>query len=611
MRRSVVILGLGSRGLGVLERIVTLAKLAGPAAGEVVVHVVDPTCGGEGVHHLDQPDYLLLNTTCAQVSMFPDRHSVGSDVDADGPTLFDWVRERGLRIAGDGFTVSTEGRTIRPYDFLPRRLLGEYLGWVHREVLRRAPAHVRVVAHRGQAVGLGDGPDGGLVVTMADGTTVSAGHAFLTTGYGCREDPDGPAEEWVVPAPYPVPGRLGDVLPGQTVAIGGFGLAAMDVLAGLTVGRGGRYVSDGARLRYLPSGREPRVLLYSRSGTPCRARPRVVEFGPPYEPVAFTTENIDALRAERGALDFDADVLALVLTEMRVAYHRSVAGGAGSGPVAALAEAGYPGVLPLLDRLDREHGPFDARALFEGTAGMLLGDHQIYQKWVAGTVRADLAEGLLGFVRSPVKAALDVLRELRDTFRHLVDFGGLTPASLDRFTLRTMPMLNRAVVGPQYERHTELLALMDAGVVRVPFGPAPAVVRDRSSGRWRIASTRLAEPYTAQVDWLVRAHVPPPAVAGSANPLVSSLHATGWIRPHRPESPCVGGVDLTPDQHPVRADGTVERRVWVLGPLCEGTTFYNNLVPSPGRFSRPVHDAHRCVQAMSASPEFTASATCR
>jgi len=36
----------------------------------------------------------------------------------------------------------------------------------------------------------------------------------------------------------------------------------------------------------------------------------------------------------------------------------------------------------------------------------------------------------------------------------------------------------------------------------------------------------------------------------------------------------------------------------VLGPLCEGATFYNNLVPSPGAYSRPLFDAHRCVKAM-------------
>ena len=39
-------------------------------------------------------------------------------------------------------------------------------------------------------------------------------------------------------------------------------------------------------------------------------------------------------------------------------------------------------------------------------------------------------------------------------------------------------------------------------------------------------------------------------------------------------------------------------RIWVLGPLCEGATFYNNLVPSPGVYSRPIADAHRCASAI-------------
>ncbi|MDQ2957597.1 MAG: FAD/NAD(P)-binding protein, partial [Actinomycetota bacterium] len=101
---SVAIVGLGSRGLSVLERVVTLAKRAGPAAGDVEVAVIDATCAGAGVHDAGQPDYLLLNTTCAQVSMFPDSCTVGDDVDAPGPSLYEWVTERALRISNDGFT---------------------------------------------------------------------------------------------------------------------------------------------------------------------------------------------------------------------------------------------------------------------------------------------------------------------------------------------------------------------------------------------------------------------------------------------------------------------------------------------------------------------------
>ena len=50
------------------------------------------------------------------------------------------------------------------------------------------------------------------------------------------------------------------ISPQAVVAIQGLGLTGHDVIAELTVGRGGRFAETGSRLRYLPSGREPRLL---------------------------------------------------------------------------------------------------------------------------------------------------------------------------------------------------------------------------------------------------------------------------------------------------------------------------------------------------------------
>jgi len=596
---TVAVVGLGSRGLGVLERIVTLAKRRGPAAGPVRVEAVDPTCSGAGVHDRSQPDYLLLNTTCAQVSMFPDAATVGADVDAPGPTLHDWATAGGLRLAEDGFTVGRRGRPIRPTDFLPRRVLGDYLAWVLGEVLRRAPSHVEVRLHRAEAVDLD--PAAGVLMLSTD-DRIRADHVFLTTGYTANTVVDlTPAGPRRTTGPYPLPDRVAAVEPGQVVAVGGFGLSALDVMSCLTVGRGGRFVAAGSgddgALRYRPSGREPALLFLSRSGLPYRARPRTVEFGPPYRPIAFTTAAVDGLRRARGGpLDFDADVLPLVLTEVRVAYRRCQARLVGAGAAAALEADLAADVAGTLDRLDAQRDRFDAAEAFTGSAGMLLDGPEAYQKWLAETIRADLAEGLLGFAGSPVKAGLDVLRALRDTFRYVVDFSGLTAASLDDFTRQAIPALNRAVVGPQWERHAELLALLAAGVARTPFGPEPVVGWD--GGRWTVSSTRLAEPYATEVDWVVAAHVELPAVDSSASPLIAALHRRGAIRRHRPGSRWVRGIDVDRDQHPLDTAGRPNPRIWVLGPLCEGATFYNNLVPSPNVHSRPVHDAHRCAAAI-------------
>src|SRR6266516_439561 len=610
----VAIVGLGSRGLSVLERIVTLAGKLGPAAGQVKIEIIYPTCTGSGVHDTAQPDYLLLNTTCSKVSMFPDSCTVGLDVDQPGPILYEWVSARGLRLGDDGYTVSEVGRRIRPTDFLPRRVLGEYLGWFLGQVQRRVPGQVRLRLHRATAVDIDPAPagshrPGGLAVVLSDNSRVEAQCVFLTTGYtpndtGCA---GGAGTDRMISEPYPLPEQTAPVAPGESIAINGFRLSAMDLMSCLTVGRGGRYAGNPDRLSYVPSGSEPTLLFYSRSGVPCRARPLITEFGPKYEPLVFTEAGIDRLRISRDrGLDFDADVLPLILTEMRVAYRRRAArcgrGDTELALMATLTKAAEMGRLTaVLDELDSQLGPFDARAEFDGSAEMLRIDAAAYQQWLADTIARDLAEGLLGFERSPVKAALDILRELRDTVRYAVDFGGLSHRSLDDFNRRIVPLMNRAVVGPQYERHSELLALMAAGVAYAPFGPAPAVCWNQTTGAWRVSSTKLGVPYTRDADWLVSARVPLPAVASSASPLISALHRKGWIRPHLPGSDHVNGVDVNAHQHPLDAHGSAIRRLWVLGPLCEGATFYNNLVPSPSTYSRPVFDAHRCVAAMFAA----------
>lgn len=598
---SVAIIGLGSRGLGVLERIVTLAARAGPSAGAVRVEVVDPTCRGGGVHDTGQPDYLLLNTPCAQVSMFPDRFTVGAEVGEPGPTLYEWARARGLRLGEDGCTVGERGRALRPTDYLPRRLLGEYLEWFRDGLLGRAPAHVSVTMRATEALDLTDGPDRSLLVACSDGAQVRAGYAFLTTGYTPNVDggAGAPGSHRAIPLPYPLPERTAVVAAGQSVAIDGLGLTAMDLVSCLTVGRGGRHVESAGRLRYVPSGGEPALLLFSRSGIPFRVRPAVYGTERRHDPAVFTDGAVDVLRAgSRAGLDFDRDVLPLLLAEMRVAYRRCQARTGAADRAAGAAElaelegtADAVRLARLLDALDARLGPFDAPAAFEGSAAMALDGAESYQRWLTDAVARDLAEGTIGVSRSPLKAALEVFEDLRDTIRRAVDFGGLTEASLRAFLCRTVPRMNRAVVGPQLERHAELLALVAAGIAHAPFGPAPAVTWDEGTGRWLIASTRLRVPHAREADWIVSAHSPWPTVDASASPLIDALFRRGRLRRHRR----LHAVDVDAGQHPLDACGRADRRIWILGPLCEGATYYNNLVPFPDDFSRPVHDAHRCV----------------
>ncbi len=61
------IVGLGSWGLCVLERTVNRARRIETS---VRVHVIEPGQLGGGVYSAAQPDYLLLNNPCGQLSLY-------------------------------------------------------------------------------------------------------------------------------------------------------------------------------------------------------------------------------------------------------------------------------------------------------------------------------------------------------------------------------------------------------------------------------------------------------------------------------------------------------------------------------------------------------------
>ncbi len=598
---AIAIVGLGVRGLSVLERVLSHAALD-PTA-ELCVHLVDPRPAQPVQYDVRQPDYLLLNHSCGYVSMFPARRSVPSAPAMTGPNLYEWALEQGLRVAEDGFTVGIgiTGRLVEPADNLPRRVFGEYLRWFYQFLRERAPENVQLVEHAATAVDLdGDGS----VLSLDNGTEIGADYVFVTVGQRPRRRVRTSAR--LIARPYPLPGQLEHVRPGETVAIAGLGLTAADAILALTVGRGGRFDRTVTPERYLPSGREPRIVVFSRSGRPYRARPAPSDVVS-YPPVVFTREAVDALRARTPLLDFDRDLLPLLLLELRVAYRRAtVRRDAGPekaetflfGARAAAAEGTLETWAALPDAAE-----FDVEAAYHGSAASgpeALADADAYQRSVEAWMAADLAHAVRGFEESAFKAATETCREVRDTLRYAIDFGGLTDASLDRFYGYHMEAINRLVIGPEKERAANILTLLRSGAVSMPVGPNPQVAEDGERG-WTLSSSALAHPATVHADWLYPGYPDRVASLERDTSIVGAMVRRGTARRFRPDSAVVPTVDVDGRGHPIAADGLPAARIWMFGLLCEGATFYNGYLTSPWRYERAQYDADRAAQELFAT----------
>lgn len=607
--QSICIVGVGFRGLGVLERIVGYAKKF-KSAKPLQVHLVDPVSEGPEQYHISQPDYLLLNIVCGQVSIFPDAASVPGCPPTPGPSLYEWVRERRLMLDDDGFTVGNKGRPIKADDFLSRRLLGEYLAWSREIIKNQDIAGVDIFEHKAKATDLLTVEDR-FIVELSNGTLIDTDYLFLTVGQISEPtaDPFSKGSARFIDRPYPLPEQLEQIKPGDTIAIAGLGLSAVDAILTLTIGRGGKtQTSDGIDC-YIPSGKEPRIIAFSRSGLPYRSRPVL---GAPlaYNPIVFTRLAIDALRTKRGLqLDYDRDILPLIFTEMRVAYRRAQFGkdfgwDKAENLLVNLRDAFETGRLEsYLSELDANDSiSFDPKLAYFESLSMLndsyssaLANTDAYESWFQRWLRQDLEEARLGTACSPLKAALEICREFRDIIRYAVEFGGLTNESSDRFFSFHAKMLNRIGVGPQKERTADILALIQAGILSISLGPDPKVTWDNLQCQWKLSSSFLQVQHDVFADWMYLGSTSRLHSLIDDTSIVGAMARRGFLRRWRPKSSIIYAVDIDRDYHPISHFGRANERIWVMGLLCEGVTFYNGYVTSPGKFVRSQHDADCAV----------------
>jgi uncharacterized NAD(P)/FAD-binding protein YdhS len=597
------IVGLGSWGLCVLERTVNRARHVNTS---VRVHVIEPGQLGGGVYSAAQPDYLILNNPCGQLSLYatPD-----DDVDPSYAVgLYEWALARGYRRIGYRYEIGSDGETILPTDYLPRRLMGEYLAWFYDALVADAPANLEIVRHYAAVSDITPQIGGREAVLLDNGTQISVEHVILTSGHTFNEERAAKEGEVHYLRPYPVEHFDSVVAPGEPVAIAGMGLVGYDLITALTIGRGGTYKEDGDRAHYVPSGREPQIYFYSRSGVPyCAKSIHGVDPTGEYQPIVCTPEAFREMTNPSGSplrrrVDFRNDLLPLLFAEMQArylihsAYLRS--GTSAAAFVREQLERGWSsGAFDrAVDRLEPTYGRFDPASVVFADANARFESSEAYQAHVYDMVETDLRHALAPG-GSPVKAAQEVTRILRDQMRRVIEYGGLSMQSFIDFQSNVRGRINRLEAGPPPLRSQQLLGLLDAGIVTVPFGPNPEV-SPTPEGDVMLRSTTLARTTEATVHSVVRGHLDLPSLARSSSPLLSRLYTRGRLTQFSYGDTTVGSVAISEDFHPYDAEGRVQPSLSLLGVLTEGVRYFTHYLPSPRSRLRAVYDAQATVEAI-------------
>jgi len=612
----IALVGAGPRGTSVLERLCASAPELLTPGTRLTVHVVDPSPPGPGrVWRTTQSAELLMNTVACQVTLFTDESVECAGPIRPGPSLYDWASER-KEEEGEG-REDSEVSELGPDDYPTRAQYGRYLEWVFTDVVRGAPPAVRVEVHTARAVRLDDAPDGSQTLTLSSGHTLSdlsavvlaQGHLPTVADPAQRRLAAHAARHGLrhVPPANPADIDLSPLAPGEPVLLRGLGLNFFDHMALLTTGRDGRFVRDGRGLRYEPSGREPQLYAGSRRGIPYQARGDNAK-GPygRHAPLLLTDEAIARFRkrADSGeAPDFRREIWPLVAKEVETVYYEAL-----------LNRPDSPGFSPDFrdrflstpHRTAQEAAVLDEFGVTEANrwrwdlishpyAGHTFNSPPLWRSWLLAHLREDAAQAALGNIEGPLKAALDVLRDLRNELRLIVDHGGLSGISRrDHLDSWYTPLNAFLSIGPPRRRIEEMIALIEAGVLEA-VGPRLEV---RSEDEAWVAHSPDVPGSTVRIRTLVEARLPEPDLRRTADDLLAGLLEAGGCRPHAVDGYETGGLDVTPRPYRlIDRQGAAHARRFAFGVPTEGVHWVTAAGARPGVDSVTLSDADAVARA--------------
>lgn len=567
LETDVLIVGGGSRALILLER---LASVVASVPGRALnVIVAEPGVLGPGLHRTDQGPYITFNSpsTCPTIFVNQRIPSLASSI--RGPSFAEWL-------------TTYEGE-LSP-DFWPRAEAGRYLSWSAQHFLKNLPPNLQV-EHSWECIVQAAQPVAGRLTFHTDrSTTIRACAAVIAVGHSFGEvrrerlDPGAGLGARIVTNPFPTHERLQALDARHTIAIRGLGLTALDVLAELTIGRGGRFepTGSGAPPRYIASGDEPRIYMYSRSSCPIRARPEGSGGGSTtFSPVILTPDRAAQLLDGHRPIEFRTVVFPLILAEMAHCLLTGPVRGVVPEPLTMIRQwfAGGGSRRSNAEICAFFLSPNVNSPLFELIRPVLRDGIPGTKDLAIAFLRDDIHESRLGISGSCLKYALEALIEARVFVKALVDFRHDT-FSDPHWIFRTFPSLvNRNGIGPQTGKSDELLSLLGSGLVEIAPAGMSVTARD---GKLVLAEADLADGIV--VDYLIRAdHVnfATPAQAWFIQSLISTILAL----PILDAEGALVGLKIDQGMRLFSRDQRNSLPFWGTGPICEGTAYYNGYVP--------------------------------
>lgn len=633
---QVAIVGVGPRGISVIERIAAALNSVPSAAQEelqsrgLTLHLIeDSEMGAGNIWRTDQTRTLCMNTLAGAVTLFTEPGSTVTAPVVEGPIQYDWIR----LVRGDApdTLIDIPAAAVELFHKHPpapevaedfheeleqtltqsnpsRALYGAYLRWVFDVALTLLPDWVQVEQHHARAVNIREDGDRD-IITLSDSTMVTADATVLAVGWqtpapNAEEQALGTAAEehpeltWIRPG-NPLEQNHEDIPTGGKVLVRGLGMGFFDIMALTTIDRGGIFHEDpGTRsgLRYEPSGKEPHFVISSGRGYPYLPKSDYKSL-PPAAKLARLKAVISALNAQQrgvASINYDTEVWPAVARDAYEAYYENLNK---QNPEAITTS--LDAITATIDEVDVDKLPtalrahvsaaehvFDLHAWEYPLAGVTGSVEEVTAR-IAERMAEDIIHAELAW-DSPLKSALWSISASRKTSSILGAEGRLTFESRRNRFAAVMAIGQMVGSGPPLFRTRELLALIDAGLAT--FAGARPQISVQMTGddvTWQLTSPTTGDTPLRSTT-LIDAWMHSPDIRVPGDPLGQALMADGRVRTfNNYTSDGVEAPSGSPEVDPatrklVHPDGEVDRRVHLIGIPTYGQLPDTTISPMPG-----------------------------
>lgn len=553
----IALVGCGPRGLSVLERLRTNFK-EDSYAGKIEIYMIDPFLPGSGeVWRTNQSKTLLMNTVASQITLFTDFSVECEGPIMQGPCLYEWAKSL-TKIANANLEYSElvmrEAEELQPDSYPTRAFYGHYLEWVFKEVVLTMPSNVMVYTHQTRAIAIDDAYDGSQIVQLekdnvhlrVDAVVLAQGHTPVSLSPEEEKLRKIAAEKGMI---YITPSNPADVSlecikAGEPVILKGLGLNFFDYMSLFTQGRGGQFIRTGNKLVYQASGEEPIIYAGSRRGIPYHARGENEKGASGrHTPIYITPEvikNFHNQTLDGQAVDFKNDVWPLIAKEIETIYYKVIIeekSGLNAGQEFQAKYSLYSYGSEHERSILKDFGipddlMWDWETLANPVKNHFYDNPEEFNDWLIHYLSLDLKEAKRGNVTSPLKSALDALRDLRNEIRLIVDYAGINGDSYKIELKNWYTPLNAFFsIGPPAIRIEQMIALMEAGIVNI-IGPKLKVeVVEEESIFYAVSPFVNNSGIKAKA--LIEARLPETNLKRNADPLMSYLLKTNQCQTYK------------------------------------------------------------------------------